>query len=382
MTERKNFTVRTRSIEEAMVDFPVTTSWSPGAIDADVLILAAGFEPRVSAFPAKFLEFDQAPIRAVLVGQYQTNPEDNALRFQELRPLLQKFSGELREVDADVPEDVLRSIIELSKLGGIDRIAFDISGASSSFIFSVVGAIFRQLPNVELTIFYAEAATYNQSKKVGDDSDSPAEAPEHGVASVWTNPIFQGRHQDSASSYIVAFPSLYLSRLSRCLNFCGEAVESLAERNVLWVLPLTEAEEHKWRRGATVDVIRKLVVPMSEDSSGESMMDREAHIDCHVRSPDQAARILLREAEIKSGRNIYLVHMGSKMQAIGAALALAAREEVSLVHARPERFTPSAYSDGIGNMYCLKIPNLGRTVKSMASVGQMVLVCADGTEEY
>ena len=364
-----------------MVDFPIVSDWEPEPLTVDLLVLSAGFEPRVCAFPAKLVEVSQGVIPAILVGQYQTNPEDNARRYTDISPLLKKFAGVIHEVDADVPEDILRAIIKLSESMKIERVAFDISGASSNFIFSVIGSFAQKLPHVELTVLYAEAASYNQSTKVSENRDEPREIPEHGVANVWNNAIFQGLHQDAAGSHIIAFPSLYLSRLARCLNFCGEAVESLAERNVHWVLPFTDSVDHKWRHDATIEVIKRLVATPSEDTSCIGELNSETQVDCHIHSPDQAARLVLKEAEARPGENIYLVHMGSKLQAIGAALALAARSEISLVHARPDKFVPEAYSDGIGQMHIFKIPSIGKVVRSMASIGQMVLVCADGTEE-
>ena len=74
--------------------------------------------------------------------------------------------------------------------------------------------------------------------------------------------------------------------------------------------------------------------------------------------------------------------MGSKMQAVGSALALAARLEISLVYARPERFNPSSYSGGIGVMREIRFEMLETVISSLASVGQMIVVCADGTEEF
>ena len=381
MTSRKPFSVRLRTVGEALAAFPSLKEWEPAVFDADLLILAAGFEARTAAFPFKLVELEQPEIALTLVGRYQTNPEDNTKQYSQILPLLEKLTKEIVEVDADVPEEILRAILELKKTRSFRRVLFDISGASANFIFSVIGALAQTCPDIELSVLYAEAATYNQSHNADEIPPTP-ELPESGVASVWNNAIFQGRHQDTAGSHIIAFPSLYLSRLARCLNFCGEAVESLAERNVHWVLPSTNHPDHQWRRAKTIAVVRQLVATPSGEPDAICSLGQESQVDCDVLSAGQAAKIILDEAEARPGQNLFLVHMGSKVQAVGAALALSARKEISLVYARPERFIPENYTDGIGAMHLLRFSSLGEAVHELAMAGQMVVVCGDGSEEY
>lgn len=382
MTARKSFSVRKRSVEEAMLEFPAIRPVENLECNADVLVLAAGFEERVRAFPELLNASPGSRFKVILVGRYQTNPEDNDLRFNQVEPLLRQMSSDIRYVDADVPEDVLRSVLRISESINPSSILFDISGASSSFIFSVLGSLSQVLPDVSARIVYAEAARYSVARR-SSDGDEVLEAPELGVATVWNNAVFPGRHQDSAGSHIIAFPSHSVLRVARCLNFCGEAVETLAERNVLWVLPRTTNEEHIWRRQETIEVIRKLMAQSDVNSDCGPLKPsfEEAQVDCETHSPADAARIVLREADARSGQNLYLVHMGSKLQAVGAAFAVAARSEISVVHARPQKFVPSAYSDGIGRKYIIDIGDVGAMVKNLSAVGQAVLVCADGSEE-
>jgi hypothetical protein len=381
MIARKPFSVKLRSVAEVTADFPQPQAWNRQTMSADLLVVAAGFEARVLAFPEALARAGQEPIPNILVGRYQTNPEDNEHRFTLLEPLLERLGSYIQNVDADTPELVLSAVLKLSRSQQIKRVVFDISGASSNFIFSVVGALAHVLPNVDLTVLYAEAGTYNQAFKDEDASDSPLEWPEQGVSSVWTNALFAGHHQDSAKSHIVAFPSLHLSRMARCLNFCGEAVETLAERNVVWVMPRTTHPEHQWRRERTVSVARKLLAPLGERPDGVEGLREECCIDCDVQSPSQAAAIVLDQAEKHPGRNLFVVHMGSKMQAIGVAMSMAARREMSLVYARPDKFNPKNYSGGVGALHVLEFPSFGDTIKALSGAGQMVVIRADGSED-
>jgi hypothetical protein len=80
---------------------------------------------------------------------------------------------------------------------------------------------------------------------------------------------------------------------------------------------------------------------------------------------------MLREIERHTGTNLSVIHMGTKLQAIGVAFALAARPEVALVHARPSGFSAGTYSDGVGEMYQIQFEELQAHVRRLAAIGTL-----------
>lgn len=76
---------------------------------------------------------------------------------------------------------------------------------------------------------------------------------------------------------------------------------------------------------------------------------------------------------MKAGSNLYLVNMGSKLQAVGVALTLAVRSEVAVLHARPTQFNPMKYSRGIGTLWRINFNNPSNVLKVLQQIGQMGL---------
>jgi hypothetical protein len=83
--------------------------------------------------------------------------------------------------------------------------------------------------------------------------------------------------------------------------------------------------------------------------------------------------VLLDQIDARSGANLSLVHMGSKLQAIGVALALFARTEVTLLHARPKQFNAAKYSKGVATLWRLDLSNLSEVLDDLQRVGQLEL---------
>ena len=63
--------------------------------------------------------------------------------------------------------------------------------------------------------------------------------------------------------------------------------------------------------------------------------------------------------------------MGSKMQGLGAALALAVRSEVAVCYARPTSFNPERYSGGIGPLWEVAFEDLGVVAEQLAKIGTL-----------
>ena len=176
----------------------------------DLMILAAGFEERATAFPKAFSN-NGVKSSYVLVGKYNTNQKDNDTNFKEILPLINEISDNLTIVNADKPEDIIRAIE--SVITNIDTklsIAFDISSASSPFILSVIGALKTIANDSSLTILYSEAETYKEIENLTESASNSTEKDitEDGVSIVEVNPLFRGYSNDNTNDYVIAFPDL------------------------------------------------------------------------------------------------------------------------------------------------------------------------------
>lgn len=376
MTPRKRFQVSTHTAEDAVALLPVLSQW-PGKINdnVDLLIVPRGFEPRACAFAGDLARSGKQIQGAILLGRYRTNALDNDRRAKELLPFLDAISTRPHmECDAEVPSDTRQaicSVIEQVPANKSCHVVFDISASSSTFILSTLLTLMKLDRPIDLTILYATAKSYHQPKP--EDIERPTidwsaeHQQEQGVSDVGTNEIQTGIHHDHLPGFAIAIPSMFGSRLERCLGHLNLAPHDIDEQEVYWILPSTDSADHQWRHDAVMRTVLQILYCGASDSP--SVLPNGTFGHCGALNYIECARLVLREIERHSGANISMIHMGTKLQAIGVALALSARPEVSLVHARPQGFSAETYSDGIGSMWMVEFKDLGAHVQRLASVG-------------
>ncbi|MDT4852013.1 hypothetical protein FQZ97_862290 [compost metagenome] len=118
-------------------------------------------------------------------------------------------------------------------------------------------------------------------------------------------------------------------------------------------------------------MVTKLVYGGGEDSPKSLPEDRWC--SCDALDYKQSAKILYKQIDSKSGANISVVHFGTKIQAVGVALALVGRKEVSLVNARPSSFSASSYSKGMGKLYKIEFGDTKSVLEELSSVGSLMV---------
>jgi len=378
MTPRKRFQVKAETIEEAATQLPLLLPWQ-GSIEKeiDLFIVPRGFEPRACAF-AKDLSQRGAKIRgSILIGRYRTNTLDNDRRAEQLLPLLDAIATRAHvECDAETPSNIRNAIcmaLEGVPVGSPCHVVFDISASSSTFILSTLLTLMALDRPIQLTILYAAAAVYFEPKS--EDRGRPPiqwaedRQREHGVSDVGTNELQPGVHHDHLPGFAISIPSMFGSRLQRCLGHLNLGPHDIEEQEVFWVLPDTDSESHKWRHDAVMQAVLEILYCGEADAPTALPSGTFGH--CGALNYTECTRLVLREIERHAGTNISMIHMGTKLQAIGVALALAARPEVSLVHARPEAFSAETYSDGIGHMGQVYFEDLHADVQRLARVGSL-----------
>jgi len=374
--ERKQFAVSRRSMDSALADLPLPREFKPGDTSFDAFIGAAGFEERVLGIPRALVSAKVQVHGPILLGHYQTNDADNANRGRELLPLLRQLGPEPVYFEADSPEDTLRTIKAALATVAPERelrVLIDISGASSTLIFAVMATLASLPRQVSLTIGYAAAVNYHdpgadtRAQPVGEWGQTVLR--ERGVREVDTNELYRGIHHDHLPGFVIALPSMYCARLQRCLSHLGVGPLSGATESVFWVLPKTDDEAHQWRQQAVKQALSGLI--HGDNSAVDQDLPHGQYVHCDVWDYLQAARIVLEQVDRQEGANMSVIHMGTKIQAIGVALALLGRPEVSLVSARPESFAATNYSDGIGMLQQITIPNLQASIRRIAEVGML-----------
>ena len=69
--------------------------------------------------------------------------------------------------------------------------------------------------------------------------------------------------------------------------------------------------------------------------------------------------------------NISLAPMGSKYQALGCALYCQARPDVRVMFAQPEEYNVSRYTEGLRNLWCLRLSSTTELTASLADIGTL-----------
>lgn len=373
--QRKPFVVRRVKASGVVAALPILEEFSAPRTPLDVLVVAAGFEDRVLQAPKCLVASGQRVSGPILIAKYATNESDNSRRLSELAPLLMQLAQTTVEFDAEDPSKTGQAI--RSAISGIpgDRrahVAFDISGASSTLILSTLVALSSLDRSLMVTIYYATAETYDAKPNSREELRlRPNNCREHGVSRVSHNELCAGLHHDHLPAMVIALPSMYMDRMESCLSHLNVGPMTGSSDNLFWILPSTEAEEHKWRQQ---EARKSVEILMHKYQGGEGdpplgIVQEDQVKTCDVSSYQHCLELVVEQIDLHQGRNISVVHMGTKIQAIGVALAVAARQEVAVVTARPTEFNAQAYSSGVGTLQQLVFDDYRGAVAAVVDIG-------------
>lgn len=376
MLNRKSFGVRRITAAEGTNDLPRLSSYQSIGKAIDVFIVAAGFEERSLAMSSKLSE-EGARVRGrVLVGSYSTNHSDNSERYLQLRPILSSFGADIVEFPADDPTSTVSQVrLAIEEHGGPSpHVVFDVSGASSTLIINTLAAIFSTSTDVALTLLYAEAESYDCLDDAGRGALDPSSRRESGVSGDPVSGPFTGHHHDHLPSSVIALPSMYTGRLEACLAHLNVGPITGSEDNLFWILPTTTADQHKWRQDRTRSAVELLIRRLQgrDDFSGlDGGIRPDDMVVCDTLDYAETAKVIVSRIDALPGRNISIAHMGSKMQAVGVALAVSARSEAAVLTVRPASFNAKSYSAGIGRLHSLHFDSVRSTKSALASIGSL-----------
>lgn len=358
----------------------------------DVFICALGFEQRCTAISRTMFEHRQEPnfglkIPIGLIGRYRTNADDNGANESVLFNLIESLCNKQQFVDADNPELVRASLIDLitnlQRDKSCVRVCFDISACSSTFILTVIKVLLETKVPIELSILYCQAKQYFPIRKQVDadrmsmvkkgamlgESDCYSE---QGTQEPMTHPLYSGFQHEGRPDFVIAIPSFRMNRIVRCINAISEQAISAPESNVHWVFGLPNNDQDLWRKEFQQEIVITALEQLGSNAiNGGVKFNQENSSSCCVFDYRKAIKLILNLADKHLGKNITCIPMGSKMQNLGVALALGLRNEISVTYARPTAFSPSTYSEDIGSMWELSLGSILELSHSLAKVGTL-----------
>lgn len=375
MTARKRFIVKKKNISDALAVLPELKLLQDQYIELDIFIGSCGFEQRILAVPDALCERNVKVTKKVLLGVYETNPQDNKKRKKELIPKLKKLNQVIEYFDAESPDEVFKAIslaVGYEKNSRVINVGLDISGSSATLIMSAILSLIRTGVNIDLKVFYTTAALYHEPTAASLNEPvavwSSSDLREVGVIDVSANELAPGIQHDHLPSYVVALPSMFPARLQRGLSFLGIGTLSGADENVYWILPTTDDPKHQWRQEQVKISLLNMIYGDSEEDAS-SVLPAEQWEYCDVLDYRGCIRIIMNQIESHSSSNISVIHSGTKVQAVGVALALSSRREVALIKSRPQSFSADQYSSGVGDIYMIHIENLQDVNLALSEVG-------------
>lgn len=391
MSDKQGF-IKRREFSSVAAQLPPVERWDGKGVSPDLFICAIGFEMRARAVSQELaLSHSGSKSCVALVGEYQTNGPDNEENREPITTALQSFCSELRYVSADRPEEISRAIeafmLEWADAAEPARVAVDLSGASGTFILSVLSSLFRSARRVRLDVLYAEPERYfpelsefeSALSSLIDNAVAPGDEHtfvEQGVSAVDVHELHPGVSVENRPDFIIAVPALRTSRLIKCLGHIGEQPLAAPAQSIYWILGDPPAASMKWRLELQRRIVnRQLASIVGKEASDPTAprLDETNSRACSTRDYRQTLGVLIEQIDAHAGSNVWLVHMGAKLQAVGSALALASRSEVAVVSSRPLRFNAARYSAGIGALWCIRFDDLAGLLDSLTRIGQLVL---------
>lgn len=347
------------------------TSTLIGGDSIDLLVCCAGFEDRSAAIVSNL---QSCHVRTAFVIVYPTNSPENRRAveaFQALGP-----STERIELPYARGNFAHRLRTELARWQGREvHVVVDLSAMASYVIYRVLWALWEQLPQARLSIYYAEAEDYRPTRAEWDayfgsvpdpdDNLSMAERYEQshfqtrGIEATYESDTFPGVNVGPLATELIAIPSFSRDRMMSLLAF-AESRYNVRESSVRWFLGQPpDRLRNGWRFQALANLYN-----VRHEGIGVSTRDyREVF-----------QRLDLQWEELRTERHLVIANLGSKMQHLGTFLFLAMHRECGLLLCEPREFIAERYSAGIGPRWWLDFGAISEMRRVLESRGTLEFV--------
>ena len=337
---------------------------------AALFLCTLGFEPRCLTVPAELASAGYRATRAIYF-EYNTNIEDNAMN----RPQLLQH---LRAIAADVLPPINVDDLEFSRhlrdllsslnrdQSGKDPLVFiDISVAANRLLMKCVKVLLES--NIRLRFFYSEAAIYHPTHDEylsiinRDDGDDGTLGLERGVSSVPPSEEHPGYHIDQLPDCVLMLPSFNRERAWTVIREVDPALRISPAEQVVWLLGVPHLPDDHWR----LDAMRSInqVAPEAPQYKVSTFDYRES------------LRTLETIYQERDGQYKFtLSPMGSKMQAVGAALFCYLHPDVRVRFCIPNAYNVIGYSEGCKAMWTINLGSSSELRQHIDQVGTITVV--------
>jgi hypothetical protein len=307
--------------------------------ECDLFLGALGFEPRCLTVPEKLASGGFRAKRSIYF-EYQSNPAENESNRAALGRALSLISESVESMDCDNPDFTQRFRALLSNVVastlGIPRLVVDISVFGNRLAFKAYAVLLAS--ELHVRIIYSEANSYHPTEMeyASDPVKWGAEQEfglERGVGDIHISTEHPGRFADTLPDFALVFPTFGPDRSRATLEWIDSSLIESASARVSWFIGVPHADADRWRVGAM--------------KAHHQIADDTPHLE--VSTFDYKASIIAvhEECERRMDRfNINLVPLGSKLQALGSALACIMHPEVRVVFAIPNEYNAHSYSEG------------------------------------
>jgi hypothetical protein len=259
-------------------------------------------------------------------------------------------------------KDLLDSAANASR-GEEPLVVLDLSVASNEIIMRSMNALLNF--DVRLVAVYSEAAKYHPTREEYEADPARWKEPEslsleRGVSNVAISAEYPGYGFDQLPDCVIVLAGFKKDRARAAINRVDPSLLSLPEKKVLWLVGVPHLPVDSWR----VDYMR-----WANDLGPEATQYTVSTFDYQ-----DSLRVLEGiHVERADTFKLTLSTMGSKMQALGAALFCYLHPDVRVVFVTPSEYNAALYSEGCKATWMIDFGSLRGTRELLDRVGQLTI---------
>ncbi len=332
-----------------------------------LFLCTLGFEPRCTVIP-EMMSTQRWKADRVVYFDYPSNRDDNLANRPLLLKHLRRVSKSVQSLGSAEEEFLsrLRDVIQgaLAAANGEEpRVMFDISVCANRLLMRVIRVLIEC--NVRLTVAYAEAAVYHPTSREYKREKQRWDSDEflglaRGVSDVIVDQEFGGYHVDQLPDCVILLPGFHRERARAAISAVDPSLVTVAGERVVWLLGVPHLDRNRWR----LRLMRKL------HKLGPGIPQYK------VSTFDYRETLRRLEAiyQEKMGQyRLTISPMGSKMQALGAALFCYIHPDVKVLFAIPREYNAAEYSEGHEKVWAVEFGSLSEIRRHLDSVGMLTM---------